>query len=297
MMTYNTAIVLMGTALLSALAGLVGCFAVLRRHALMGDALAHAALPGLCLAYLVVGERNLPAMLVGALLSGWLGVLCIQGIIAGTRIKQDAAVGIILSVFFGAGIVLSQIIQQSPSGGKAGLDSFIYGKTAGMIAQDVYWIAAIVLLALIVIIVAYKEFKLIAFDPDFAKIQGWPATRLDLILKALLGLTVVVGLPSVGVVMIAALLVLPCVIMRFWTDTFMMLLIGASLFGVAMGISGTWISSTIAQMPTGPTIILFGTAFFLLSAVLSPKRGILSRMRRWHNQELDQSMITPSTEP
>ncbi len=297
MMTYNTAIVLMGTAMLSALAGLVGCFAVLRRHALMGDALAHAALPGLCLAYLLLGERSLPAMLLGALLSGWLGVLCVQGLCAGTRIKQDAAVGIVLSVFFGAGIVLSQMIQQTPSGGKAGLDSFIFGKTAGMIALDVYLIAGIAFAALLLLLLGYKEFKLVTFDPDFARIQGWPAGALDLTLKALLGLTVVIGLPTVGVVMIAALLILPCVTMRFWTDQFRSLLIGSALFGSSMGLLGTWISSTVEKMPTGPCIILVGTLLFLASALVAPRRGWLARWRMANQARLHTSLAPPGGVP
>src|SRR5262249_39926493 len=185
-------------------------FAVLRRRALTGDALAHAALPGLCLAFLVVGERNLPAMLLGALVTGVLGVSIITALKQRTRIKEDAAIGIVLSVFFGAGVVLSRLIQNlSATGSKAGLESYILGKTAGMIAQDVYLIGGVALASLALMLLLYKEFRLVAFDPEFARIEGWPTYRLDLLLMVLIAVTVVIGLPAVGVVMMTALLILP----------------------------------------------------------------------------------------
>ena len=205
--SYNTAVVLLGTSLLGANAGLVGCFAVLRRRALTGDALAHAALPGLCLAFLAVGQRSRPALLLGAFVTGVLGVVVIAALRRWTRIKEDAAIGIVLSVFFGAGIVLSRLIQNRSSvGSKAGLDSYILGKTAGIIAQDVYLIAGVSLASLVLVLVLYKEFKLVVFDSGFASVQGWPVLGLDLLLMGLIALAVVFGLPAVGVVLMAALL-------------------------------------------------------------------------------------------
>src|SRR5262249_18710835 len=162
--------------LLGAGAGLLGSFAVLRRRALTGDALAHAALPGLCLAFLAVGERSLPAMLFGAFLTGVLGTAVISALTPWTRVKEEAAIGVVLSVFFGAGVVLERLIQNlSPAGSRAGLDSYILGKTAGMIAQDVYLIGGVALVCLGFVLLLYKEFRLICFDPGFARVQGWPA--------------------------------------------------------------------------------------------------------------------------
>ncbi|MFN4258450.1 MAG: metal ABC transporter permease, partial [Gemmataceae bacterium] len=206
MIEYNTLVVLVGVSLLAASAGLVGCFAMLRRRALMGDALAHAALPGVVLAYLLYREYHLPVLLAGAFATGLLGVQVVAVLDRWTRIKEDAAIGIVLSVFFGAGIVLLRVV---PEGTASGLNAFILGKTAGMVARDVYLIAAAALLFVVLVLLFYKEFQLVVFDPDFAQAQGWPALRLELLLMALVALTVVIGLPAVGVVMIAALLIVP----------------------------------------------------------------------------------------
>ena len=280
-LTYNTIMVLLGTSLLGAASGLIGSLAVLRRQSLAGDAFAHAALPGLCLAFMVIGERNLPALLLGAFLSGILGLVVVTFLVRFTRIKQDAALGIVLSTFFGLGIVLSRIIQnQTTTGSKAGLDSYILGKTAGIIASDVYLIGSVSLLCLIVIVLLFKELELLTFDADFARSQGWPVLGLDLILFGLLGLVVVIGLPAVGVVMMAALLILPGVTARFWTDRLAVMLPISVGFGIITGAVGTWLSAEYANLPAGPIIVLVGAALFLISALLAPGRGLIARWRR-----------------
>lgn len=278
MITYNTLIVLIGTSLLGASAGLVGSFAVLRRRSLTGDALAHAALPGLCVAFLIVGERSLPAMLLGAFASGLLGIGTISGLRRWTRIKEDTAIGIVLSVFFGAGIVLSRCIQNTPgTGSKAGLDSYILGKTAGMIFQDVMLIAGLAAFCLAVLLLFYKEFRVVSFDPSFARVQGWPAVSLDLLLMSLIAVAVVIGLPAVGVVLMASLLILPGASARFWTDELDWLLVLATLFGMLTGGIGTLISTWYSLLPAGPIIVLTGTALFLMSLFFAPRRGAIAR--------------------
>lgn len=281
MISYNTAVVLLGTGLLGANAGLVGSFAVLRQRSLLGDALAHAALPGLCLAFLLVGQRSLPAMQLGALLTGILGVAIVAALRRGTRIKEDAAIGIVLSVFFGLGIVLVRLIQnQTATGSKAGLDSYIYGKTAGMLASDVYFIAAISLGCLITVVLLFKEFRIVSFDPAFARVQGLPTFWLDLLLMSLISLTVVIGLPAVGVVMVAALLILPAAAARFWTEKLGSMVVLASLLGATIGLGGTSISALNSALPTGPVIVLVGTVAFLISVLFAPSRGALARVAR-----------------
>lgn len=281
MIQYNTAVVLVGTSLLGACSGMIGSFAVLRQRALLGDALAHAALPGLCLAFLLVGERSLPAMLLGALASGVLGVVIVAGLRRLTRIKEDASIGIVLSVFFGAGVVLIRLIQNhTTTGSKAGLDSYILGKTAGMILQDVYLIAGVSLVCLLCVAMLYKEFKLVAFDVGFAQVQGWPAVRLDLLLMTLVAVTVVIGLPAVGVVMVAALLILPAVAARFWTDRLGTMLVLSAGFGLVTGAAGTAASAHLSRLPAGSTIVLVGSLVFLLSMLFAPRRGALARLRR-----------------
>jgi len=288
MISYNTLIVLIGTSLLGASSGLIGAYAVLRQRSLTGDALAHAALPGLCIAFLIVGQRSLPAMLFGAFLSGIAGIGVISGLRHWTRIKEDAAIGIVLSVFFGAGVVLSRLIQnRSDVGSKAGLESYILGKTAGMIAQDVYFIGGLSLGCLVIILLLYKEFQLVAFDPAFARVQGWPAFLIDLLMMTLIAVAVVIGLPAVGVVLMAALLIIPGAAARFWTERLGRMLLLSAAFGLSIGILGTFLSARYSMMPAGPLIVVVGTVFFLVSLLFAPRRGMIARSmqeRRFRRQ-------------
>ena len=280
MISYNTIVVLVGVGLLGAGAGLVGSFAVLRRRALLGDALSHAALPGLCIGFLIAGDRNLFAMLLGALATGLLGVWVVSVLTHRTRVRQDAAIGIVLSVFFGAGIVLSRLIQNSTTlpGSKAGLDSYILGKTAGMVATDVLLIAGASAFAVVLVWVLFKEFLVISFDPGFAAVQGWPARWIDLGLTGLVAMIVVIGLPAVGVVMMAALLIIPGVSARFWTERLSRVVVLAAAFGTGMGVVGTAVSASFEKMPAGPIITLVGTAVFIVSALAAPRRGLVARV-------------------
>lgn len=278
-MSYNTMLVLIGVGMLGAGSGIIGSFAVVRRRALLGDALSHAALPGLCLGFILAGERNLPAMLLGALATGLLGVGVVAFLRRYTRVREDAAIGIVLSVFFGAGIVLSRLIQNSTTlaGSKAGLDSYIFGKTAGMIASDVLLIAGVAVVAIGLVLFLFKEFLLVSFDTGFARVQGWPVQRIDLVLTGLIAVVVVIGLPAVGVVMMAALLIIPGVTARFWSDRLSWVVLLAAGFGIAMGLIGTLLSATYNKMPAGPVITLVGTGLFIASALAAPTRGLIAR--------------------
>lgn len=278
MIAYNTAVVLAGTSLLGASSGLIGVFALLRRRALLGDTLAHAALPGLCLAFLVWGERNLPVMLTGAFLSGLAGIAVVAGLRRFTRIKDDAALGIVLSLFFGAGLALLKRIQTHAVGGsRAGLDHYIFGSAAGMIASDVVVIAAVALCSLAAVLLLYKEFRLVTFDDEFARTQGWPAASLDLLLMLLISLTVTVALPAAGVVLTAALVILPAAAARFCTQRLGAMLAISALFGALAGGAGTIVSAG-GGIPTGPMIVLAGAAIFTAAMFFAPRRGIVSRL-------------------
>jgi len=290
---YNTVIVLIGGGLLCTSTGLVGCFAVLRRRALTGDALAHAAFPGACLAFLIWGDRSVPALMLGAFIVGLLGVGVISLLRHGTRVREDSAIGIVLSVAFGVGIVLKVGIQNRVGGGnRAGLDRFMFGQIASMTAQDVYLLAGLALFALVLIGLLYKECKLVVFDAAFAQAQGWPALALDLLLMGLLTLTVVLALRVAGVVLASALLIIPCVTARFWTDRFSHVLLLAMLCGLLMGLTGAGISAQYA-VPTGPVIVLVGAAFFVLSLILAPRRGLVGRwLAEWRfRRELNERKL------
>lgn len=277
---YNTRIVLCGGGLLGLGAGVIGCFALLKKRSLAGDALAHASLPGVCLAYLLLNDRNLPVLLLGALCSGVLGIGVIAGLCRWTRIKEDAAIGVVLSVFYGLGVVLLSVIQQRSSGGNpAGLASFIQGRASGMLLEDVYLLAGLVFMALFTTVLCFKEFRLVSFDPGFASVQGWPTAWLDFAMMSLVVLVVVIGLPTVGVLLMAALLIIPPVSARFWTDRLGLMMLLAGLFGMASGMIGAAGTALKAELPTGPAIILTAVVFFLVSLVLAPRRGLLAKWR------------------
>jgi len=275
---YNTLLVMAGTGLLGLVSGVVGSFAVLRRRALMGDAVAHAALPGICIAFMILGDRNFWAFLAGAAASGVLGVLCVTWLRAHTRIKDDAAIGIVLSVFFGLGIVLLRSQQNHPNAQGAGLQNYLLGQTAGMVMQDLLSIIYVCAGVLTMLLLLYKEFKLLSFDREFSRVQGWPVLLLDILLMVLLVITTVVGLPAVGVVLMAALLIIPGVSARFWTDSLPVMLVLSAVFGLLTGVAGTVLSAVLPSLPAGPVIVLAGCAIFLFSMFFAPRRGVFSRL-------------------
>lgn len=279
---YNTFIVLCGTALLGLAAGLIGTFAVLRRRALIGDAVSHAALPGLCLAFLITGQRSFPALLAGAICSGLLGVQTISWLTRNTRLKNDAALGVVLSVFFGAGIVLSRTIQDDPRGSQAGLDSFLFGKPAGMVSQDLIGVFFVALDVVLLVLLFYKEFKVLSFDAQFAAVQGFAVGWIDSLMLGLMVVATVIGLPAVGVVLMAALLILPAVAARFWTERLGVQLFLAGGLGMAACAFGAWMSSRQADLPAGPVIVLTAACAFMFSMLLAPERGVAARvLRQW----------------
>jgi manganese/zinc/iron transport system permease protein len=283
LLAYNTLIVLAGVGVLGAVAGVLGCYMVLRRRALVGDALAHASLPGIFLAFALTGQRGFLVLLTGAFVFALLGAWLISAIRRHTRVKEDAALGVVLSVLYGLGVALLAWIQRNVEGGsKAGLESFFYGKPAGMIAQDVACLIGVGVTVLALVLVLYKEFRLLSFDADFALVQGWPVFRLDLLMMGLVCLVTVIGLPAVGVVMMAGLLVIPAAAARFWTDRLGTMLRLSGTFGVLTGLLGTAASAMWPQMPAGPMIILTGTALFVFSMVVAPRRGLAARsIRAW----------------
>ena len=272
----QTTLVLWGTVLLGMTAGLVGTFAYLRRRALAGDVIAHAALPGLCLAFLITQSRSMGVLLTGALITGVAGAFLMSLLRRVSRLREDAILGTVLSIAYGLGIALTRTIQNHYRNERgADLESFIIGRAATMLAGDVLQIAATSVACSIVVVLMYKELKLLSFDESFCRVQGWPATRLDLLLMFLTAVTVIAGLPAVGVVLTAALLVIPAAAARFWTDRLSgMMTIAAGIGGVS-GAIGTLLSARLDQMPTGPLVVLTAATLFVVSWMFAPKRGWL----------------------
>ena len=277
---YNTRVVVAGTTLLGLAAGLIGTFLVLRKRALLSDTLSHATLPGIALAFIVMtlltGDgKHLPALITGAALFAIIGTGSVLAIQRFSRLKDDAALGIVLSVYFGLGIALMGMATRMDAGNAAGLSSFIYGKTASMLFSDALLIAVTALIATIVCVLFFKEFSLICFDADYGSTQGWPVDRLDFFMMALVVLVTVIGLQAVGLILVVALLIIPAAAARFWTFRLHKMLWISGLFGALSGFLGSGVSALMANLPAGAVIVLAASAFFLVSLVFGSARGLL----------------------
>ena len=283
---YNTWIPLLGTLLLGMCGGVVGTFMLLRKKALVSDVASHAALPGIGIAYLVVEAyypgrgKSLPWLLTGASISAACGVV-VTNLIQRTRlIKEDAALGIVLSLFFGAGIVLLTIIQSMNAGSAAGLNHFIFGKTAAMTLADVNLIAIASVVVLCVCFALFKEFAVLCFDEEYAATVGWPAKRLDLLLTTLVVGVTVIGMQSVGLLLVVALLIIPPTAARFWSDRLgPMVLIASAIGGLSASI-GVLLSAGIKDLAAGPVIVLTGSFMFVVSFLFGRQRGTVWQLHR-----------------
>jgi manganese/zinc/iron transport system permease protein len=286
---YNTRIVVIGVMVLGVAGGMIGTFLLLRKRALFGDAISHSTLPGIGIAYIVMVSifgtgKSLPALLLGALIFGLIGMACMLMIRNFTPLKDDTAIGIVLSVFFGAGIALIGVIQKMRTGHAAGLESYIYGKTASMIAQDALIITAAAAVILAVTVIFIKELNLSTFDPAFAAAEGYPVLLLDILVIGLAVVLTVIGLQAVGLILIIAVLIIPAAASRFWSSRLVVMLVLAASFGAASGYIGAALSASIPNLPAGAVIVLTAGAVFVISMIFGSQHGLIAhalRMRRF----------------
>jgi manganese/zinc/iron transport system permease protein len=272
---YTVRVVAAGAGMLGLVAGALGCFAVLRRQSLLGDAISHAALPGIVLAFLLAGSKNPLALVLGAAIAGWLGTLAVSAMVRHSRLPADTALGIVLSVFFGAGLVLLTYVQQLPTAAQAGLDTFLFGQAATMLTGDVVVISALGSLSLAAVALFWKEFKLLTFDPEYGATQGLPMRAIDILLTTFLVIAIVIGLQTVGVVLMSALVIAPAAAARQWTNSLGIMVLLAAAFGAASGVSGALISGRMDHMPTGPAIVLAAMLLVIVSLLAAPERGLV----------------------
>lgn len=281
---HGATLVAIGTALLGAVAGLVGVFLLLRRRALLGDALGHATLPGIALAFLVMvglggSGRWLPGLLLGAAATGLLGVACVSLLTRSGRIRDDTAMAVVLGVFFGLGVALLGIVQRVPQAGPAGLESLIYGRAASMLREDLLWIAALATVVGLFVVALRRDLTVLCFDESFARTAGRRTIRLDLVLLALVTVATVIGLQVVGLILVVALLVIPAAAARFWTDHLGRMLVTSAMIGSAGAVAGALLSASHADLPTGAVIVLVLALGYVISAVAGPACGLLARRR------------------
>ena len=281
---YNIRVVILGTTLLGCAGGMVGSFTLLRKRALMGDALSHATLPGIAVAFLLGSylgwnSKSMLLLQLGATVSGLLGVATILAMSRLTRLKEDTALGSVLSVFFGAGVALLGVIQQMRMGSAAGLESFVYGKAASMTIADTKLIAVAAAICIVACLLLFKELKLLCFDDDFAGSRGFPVTGLDMGLMAMVVLVVIVGQQAVGLILMIAFLIIPATAARFWTERLGRMFLVSGAIGAASGMLGAGVSALFSKLPSGAMIVLVATFMFVVSLVFGSARGLLVRAR------------------
>ncbi|WP_028033068.1 metal ABC transporter permease [Chelativorans sp. J32] len=282
---YNAALVALGAALLGIAAGSGGTFLFLRKRSLLSDALAHSTLPGVGIAFMVMvafgGEgRNLLGLLFGSTVSAALGLLAVGWITSRTRLTEDTAIGAVLSVFFGFGVVLLTVIQTMSSGYQAGLEGFLLGSTAGMLFSDAIVIAVGGAFAVAIVFFLRRPMTLVSFDPEFAAASGINVQRIDLAMMGLVMAVTIVGLKLVGLILVVALLIIPPVTARLWTDRTEHVVMSAGLIGGFSGYVGAALSASAPHVPTGPIIVLVSFALFTFSLLFAPARGVLAAIIR-----------------
>jgi len=278
----NSLWVLSGSLLLGLSAGVLGCFALLKKRALIGDTLAHAALPGVTSAFLLTGSRDPLLIVCGALVTGFLGLWAVEILRRHTRIKEDSALAIVLSFFFAVGVFQLTLIQKIPTASQAGLDKILFGQAAALVPKDIFVLGILAIITLVCVVLLFQRFQLVSFDRSFGAVIGVPVRVYEFLISLLLMLSVVIGIQLVGVVLVAALMITPAAAARYWTNRLGIMLLLGGMFGALSGMVGTVVSSAAPRMPTGPWMVVAVTIIFAISALIAPERGLaLSVLRHW----------------
>lgn len=274
---YTFKVVTAGCVFLGIISGVVGSFAVVKKQGLIGDGISHATLPGVVLSFLIIGVKNTELLLLGATIAGLISAFLIFGIVNNSRIKFDASLAIILSVMFGFGTLLLSLSQKLPNANQAGLKNYIYGQAANMLAGDVRIMFFVGILVIILVLAFWKELKLFSFDKEYAMTIGYNVKRINLLMIFLLVLAIVIGIQTVGVILMSSMIIAPAVSARQWTNKFSSMIFLSAIFGAISGFLGSLISITDSKLATGPIIVVVATTIAIISVLISPKRGLISK--------------------
>ena len=270
-------IIALGTGLLGATSGILGSFAVLRNQSLLGDAISHAALPGIVLAYLFTGEKSSFVLLSGAIVCGILGSYFVNDIVKNSRLKTDTALGIILSVFFGVGMMLLTYAQSLEDANQAGLDKYLFGQASTLMQKDVLLMLGFLIPSLLLVFTFWNEIKIFLFDAEYAQTLDIPVHQINLMLTLLIVIIIVMGLQTVGVVLMSSLLLAPAAAARQWTNSLSKMLGIAAIIGAFSGVFGSYISATESNLPTGPVVVLIVSLIVFISLLFAPQRGLIAK--------------------
>ena len=265
---YTFQIVALGTVMLGLVCGVIGTFAVLRQESLLGDGLAHSTLPGVVGAFLLTGVKDTAMLLLGAIIAACVAEYIMYRT-SQKGVRFDAALATILAAFFGFGTVLLTRVQSMENAGQAGLNTFIFGQAVTMMQSDI-WLMAICGTCIVGgVILLWKELSLTVFDPVEAQLMGIPVRKVRFFYRVVLIVTIVLGIRTVGVILISSLLIGPTMIGRQWTHSLRTLVIIGAISGSIVAFIGTWISALWGNLPTGPMIIIVMTGMILLSLVMA----------------------------
>jgi len=271
--------ILLGTTLVGITTGMIGCFTLLNKQSLLGDTIAHATLPGLTGMFLIVLQKSYTLLLLGAGITGLTAAVCVHYIIKYTSLKKDAALGIVLSTFFGIGIIFLTIIQKLPNAHQAGIDKFLFGQAATLLNSDIMILSIISCVVITTIFILWKELKIISFDPAYAQAIGLQTKKIHAILLLLIVLTVIVGLQTVGLILMSSFLIAPATAARQWTNSLFSTIILTIIFSLLATTAGTFISCNYPHIPTGPTIVIIATIITLISIIVSPSGLVAKKIR------------------
>lgn len=277
----NTTVVVVASGFFGVACGLVGVFALLRQRSLTADAIGHATLPGVAGAFILttmlgLSVRESPVLLVGAAVTGAIGAWTIQLIVERTRLREDAAIGIVLSVFFGVGVVLMGVVQNMESGTQGGLTTFVFGHTASMLRVDALAMAVLAAVALTATLLLRRQLTLVCFNDTYARATGWPVAVIDLLLLALIILVTTAGLRAVGLLLVVAMVTIPAASARFWSDGLGRIIAISALVGGLSGSLGAAYSALAPGRPAGAVIVLTAGGLFALSMLAAPRRGVIA---------------------
>lgn len=275
---HTFAVIALGSGALGGISGVIGSFAVLRKQSLLGDGVSHAALPGVVAAFMLTGIKSSGVLLLGALASGLAAALLISLIVKKTKLKFDAALASVMSSFFGLGTVLLTCSQKNPDATQAGLSSFIYGQASSMLQSDVILTAAVSAVLLLGVVLLWKELKVFCFDRDFAVQSGYSERFISLALSLMTVAAVILGIQTVGVVLMSAMLTAPAAAARQWSDRLWVMVTLSAVFGAASGAMGAYVSAVSEGLPTGPAIVIAVGIIAVASLLFAPKRGIIKRL-------------------
>ncbi|MDO4690930.1 MAG: metal ABC transporter permease [Fusobacterium sp.] len=285
--SYTFKVVTIGCSLLAMISAIIGNFAVLKKESLLGDGVAHASLAGVCMAFLLTGRKEMYILLLGALIVGLICISLIHYIQIYSKIKFDSAIAMMLSSFFGFGLVLLTYLKKIPGAKKAGLNRFIFGQASTLVVKDIYFIVAIGLLLLFMIILFWKEIKISIFDKEYAKTLGIDSDKIRFMVSVLLVINIILGIQIAGVILITAMIIAPAVAARQWSDKLLTVVIISAIFGFLSGAFGSIISTLDTSLPTGPLIVVISSFFVIFSLVFSVKEGIVVKLYKNYKRNKD----------